>query len=276
MSLSTNEIRLLRDMVARGEGQKTGSLTSTSLARHYGLGRIEGTLYFFTAKDAQRARQMLLNEGVPLQAPAHDLRRSEAAQNNPAQEKSGTLGPHHDSVALKPASGQCILNDEPLHRLGYQVLTLEQARQVRADVLLVVENLESFRFLERNRWIDYQGKVVLAVFRGDQAFKGDVALNLIKDSSAPVWAYFDFDPAGLGMASLLPRLERLVLPDEESLTAVVRDSRQHHLYADQIGQWGHMLDADRHPLIQAPWELMRRLKAGLAQEIMDSIGAAAK
>src|SRR5690606_7754683 len=113
--------------------------------------------------DAARARQMLVNANIPIERPSTGLRRAEAAQNNPAREKIGTLAPHDDSIAVKSAHGHCDLEGLPVATQGYQVLTLEQALRVRADVLLVVENLESLRFLERNRWIDYEGKAVLAV-----------------------------------------------------------------------------------------------------------------
>lgn len=137
--------------------------------------------------------------------------------------------------------------------------------------MLVVENLESFRFLERNRWIDYQGKSVLAIFRGDNGFRADAALKAIESRADPVWAYFDFDPAGLGMASGLPRLERLLLPPEPVLSASARRANQVHLFSDQIAQWAPTLDADNREIFKAPWRHMQLMCMGLAQEHMDSM-----
>lgn len=225
----------------------------------------------FSQADADRAHQMLTIAGVAIAPAGQPLRRAQAGLNNPSQEKAGTLAPHQDSVAVKTANGRCECKGYSVPTLGYQVLTLEQVCAIRADVFLVVENLESFRFLERNRWIDYQQLAVLAIFRGDSVFKADVVSSLLESSSAPVWAYFDFDPAGLGMAAKLPRLQRFVLPDEEVLVNAARKANQVHLYADQIDQWGRSLSSDDRLMIQRPWALLRKLKVGMAQELMDML-----
>jgi len=271
MGLDTREIAFLQHLVAKGSGQKSVSQAAQALHRNYKLGQIQGSYFLFTQEDSDLARRMLVNEGLPLQPASEPLRRSEAAHRNPAKEKSGTLAPHANSVAVKNANGHCTLGGYPICNPGYQVLTADQAAAVDADVLLVVENLESFRFLERVRWIDYQGLSVLAVFRGDNTFKGSAALEVIASSSLPVWAYFDFDPAGLGMASRLPRLQRLLLPPHEPLTEAAQRANQVHLFSDQRQQWEQTLETDLHPLIAEPWGLLKRLKKGLAQELMDSI-----
>jgi hypothetical protein len=269
MSYTSHEIAFLQDLVAKGTGQKAASSTSRSLSQHYGMGQHIGSRFIFTEVDAVRARQMLANANIPIEPPSTRLRRAEAALNNPAKEKAGTLAPHEDSIAVKAAHGNCDLEGQPVPAQGYQVLTLEQALRVRADVLLVVENLESLRFLERNRWIDYEGKTVLAVFRGDRTLRADVVARFIESNSATVWAYFDFDPAGLGMSAKLPRLQRILLPPEAALTRTARQANQVHLYADQVGQWSQALTSDKRPIVQRPWGLLRHLRVGLAQELMD-------
>lgn len=274
MSYTAREIAFLRDMAAKGVGQKTASHLSRHFHSHFGLGHHAGRQYLFDEADASRARQMLANARIALEFPSEELRRADAEQNNPADEKSGTVAPHSDSIAIKTAHGRCECDGLPVASVGYQVITSQQASRIRADVLLVVENLESFRFLERNRWIDYQGKDVLAVFRGDRYLKADLALKLIDGRPEPVWAYFDFDPAGLGMASKLPRLQAILLPpNEESLIFAVREKRQFHLYSESLSQWRMTLDSDTRPLIQKPWSVLRPLKSGLSQEHMDTMPA---
>jgi len=271
MSFNAREIAFLQHLVATGSGQKGVSLASRHFHRHFGMGRIVGQAFVFAEKDAQIARQLLINAGLPLSPPDQEIRRSEAARNNPADEKSGTLAPHQDSIAIKTAHGLCDLDGQPVASVGYQVLTLEQSLRVRADALLLVENLESMRFLERNRWIEFDGLSVLAVFRGDRLLRPDVAASFLDASSLPVWAYFDFDPAGLGLAARLPRLDRILLPDEARLAAAARKANQVHLFADQIAQWGPSLALDGREIVKRPWALMQLLRLGLAQEIMDSI-----
>lgn len=271
MSFSSREIAFLQDLVVKGSGQKGASLTSEQLHRHFGMGQHVGSQFVFSQVDANRARQMLANAGIAPEPAGRPLRRAHAGLNNPTQEKSGTLAPHQDSIAVKAANGRCECKGHPIPTLGYQVLTLEQAREIRADVLLVVENLESLRFLERNRWIDFQALAVLAIFRGDGIFRADVVAWLLEASSTPVWAYFDFDPAGLGMAARLPRLQRVLLPKEKVLVNAARKANQVHLYADQVAQWGKSLGSEERSLIQQPWSLLRSLRVGLAQELMDSL-----
>ncbi len=271
MTYTSHEIAFLQHLVAKGSGQKVASATSRSLGQHYGMGQHTGSRFIFTEADAARARLMLVNANIPIEPPITGLRRAEAARNNPAREKAGTLAPHEDSIAVKTAHGHCDLDGHPVANQGYQVLTLEQAIRVRADVLLVVENLESLRFLERNLWIDYEGQAVLAVFRGDRTLRVDTVARFIESSGAPVWAYFDFDPAGLGMSAKLPRLRRILLPPEAALVHAARKANQVHLYADQAGQWSRTLTSDRRPMVQRPWRLLRQLRVGLAQELMDML-----
>lgn len=269
MSFSHSQITFLRHLAARVATEKAATQAADFFHTQHGLGQRAGSRYLYGEIDADRARQLLINRGIALVSPVQALRRSDAANNNPGNEKSGTLSPHYDSVAIKTAHGQCLLEGVPVARTGYQVVTLGQANSVRADVLLVVENLESFRFLERNCWIDFQDKDVLAVFRGDNVFRANGATKVIESRSEPVWAYFDFDPAGLGMAAHLLRLDRLLLPTEAILCAAARRSNQVHLFADQIAQWATTLDADGRELIKAPWRHMQRIRMGLAQEYMD-------
>ncbi|GAB4088699.1 DUF7281 domain-containing protein [Hydrogenophaga soli] len=269
MSLSSRDIAFLQDLVAKGAGQKGASQASQHFCRHFGMGQHIGSRFEFCQADADRARQMLTIAGIAIEPAAQALRRSQAGLNNPSQEKAGTLPPHQDSIAVKAAHGRCEYKGDPVPSVGYQVLTLEQVCEIRADVLLVVENLESLRFLERNLWIEYQELDVLAIFRGDGVFRADLVSRLLEASSAPVWAYFDFDPAGLGMAAKLPRLQRVLLPDEVVLVSAVRKANQVHLYADQLDQWGSVLSSDGRSKIQRPWALLRKLRVGLAQELMD-------
>lgn len=269
MSLSSRDIAFLHDLVAKGSGQKGASQASQHFCRHFGMGQHVGSQFVFNQADADRAHQMLTIAGVAVEPAGQPLRRSQAGLNNPSQEKAGTLAPHQDSIAVKAAHGRCECKGDPVPALGYQVLTLEQAREIRADVLLVIENLESFRFLDRNRWIDYQELAVLAIFRGDSVFKADVVSSLLETGSAQVWAYFDFDPAGLGMAAKLPRLQRVLLPNKEVLVSAARKANQVHLYANQLDQWGRALSSEDRSMILQPWALMQKLRVGMAQELMD-------
>ena len=196
---------------------------------------------------------------------------SRAQARSPGQsEKIGTAGVHADSLAIKCAAGRCSLqaSSDMIGSIGYCVLGLDQALRVEADCIMVVENLEPFRHLASHHWIDYEQKNVLAVFKGCAHFKEDEVMRFLQARSEPVWGFMDFDPAGLGMTSLLPRLQRLILPDESALRAMVDRAERRDLYANQLQQWRRTLDAISFGPIADAWRLLKQLQGGLPQEPM--------
>jgi len=141
---------------------------------------------------------------------------------------------------------------------------------VAADRIMVVENLETFRDLERYRWINYLGLRVLVIFRGDQGRSAGDSIQVLLRRSEPVWAFMDFDPAGLGLAASLPRLERVILPPSEWLRERARGARAVELFEASVAQWGGVLNAAAPPEIVKAWGLLASLRAGVAQESMRS------
>jgi hypothetical protein len=207
---------------------------------------------------------------VPVQALAPDASRADAALHGGQSEKSGTRGPHSDSVALR-VIGECDLDGQRVWTpaRGYVVFTIQDAARVRGvDVLLLVENLETFREIERYRWIGFEGRRSLVVFRGDRSFSAGDSMALLLARTEPVWAFADFDPAGLGIASNVPRLERLVLPSADWVAARLDGDRQRELYDRSAGHWSAVLDRCQMPQITSAWAMMRARRAGLAQEAM--------
>jgi len=110
---------------------------------------------------------------------------------------------------------------------------------------------------------------VLAVQHGDTLFHHGKVRRFLQLRTEPVWAYFDFDPAGLGLASGMPRLERVMLPPVKPLTDLARRAQQVDLFVKSLGQWSASLELEVNPLIRPHWELMKSLRLGLSQEFMD-------
>jgi hypothetical protein len=213
---------------------------------------------------------LLTNLKLPLLQRAPGTLRSEAANIPGVSEKYRTISPHSNSVAIKPISGQCMYDGKQfcIPAESYAVLTIQQACAVSAQRLLVVENFETFRLLERYQWIDYQGLDILAIYRGDTRFRLDEVASMLTQRLEPTWIFSDFDPAGLAMAVVLPRLERVVLPKITWLEDMTIKSRRHDLFANQLKQYGRLLDRTNSLLIDPVWQLMKRLNAGLPQEWM--------
>lgn len=236
---------------------------------HYSLGRLAGRNIAFLPADHEKAARLLRTYGQSTTPVPKSGSRAQAHRPG-VSEKVGTVAPHADSLALKCAAGRCVLHasSDIIGSTGYCVLSLDEALRVGADCIMVVENLETFRHLAKQDWIDYQKQNVLAVFRGDNRFKADEVMRFLQARSEPVWGFMDFDPAGLGLASQLPRLQRLILPEEAALRAMVERAERRDLFVAQRPQWSGILDAVSCGPIATAWQLLRSLQSGLPQEHM--------
>ncbi len=240
---------------------------------HYSLGRLAGRNIAFLPADHEKAALLLRTYGQSTTPVPKSGSRAQARRPG-VSEKVGTVAPHADSLALKCAAGRCVLHasSDTIGSTGYCVLRLDEALRVGADCIMVVENLETFRHLASQHWIDYQDRNVLAVFRGDNRFKADEVMRFLQARSEPVWGFMDFDPAGLGLASQLPRLQRLLLPEEALLRALVERAERRDLFVTQLPQWRSALEATSSGPIADAWRLMKSLNSGLPQEHMIAVG----
>lgn len=270
MVLTSPQIRFLQRLASKKPPKSPASQVAEYFIEHFHIGIRVGRTFEYLPTDHLKAAQMLANSGLPMEPlPAGSL-RSDASELPGMSEKTGTKKPHSDSVAVKPVAGTCSLDGRKLAipQKSYLVLTCEQALSVRAGRLLVVENFETFRHLERYDWISYEEQDVLAVFRGDPQYRTDDALKVIMQRREPVWAFCDFDPAGLAISANMPRLERIVLPEFDDLEEKAVRARRQDLYIEQLPQYGKRLESDSRDMVASVWNLMKRLRAGLPQEWM--------
>ncbi len=272
MTISSIQLRFLQRLHAERPQRANNSQAAQHFSEHFHIGVQIGRSIEYTELDFRKVKQMLLNGGLPLSPMAAGALRSNAVAIPELSEKVGTQSPHADSIALKPISGACTSDGRKLAVPigGYLVVTHEIALSIQATRLMVVENFETFRRLESYRWIDYQRQDVLAIFQGDNVFRQTTQLEVVRQRLELVWAFFDFDPAGLGMGRNLPRLERFVLPDRDDLTQKTKRARREDLFIKQMPQWGNSIESDARDLVSIPWSLMKSLKSGLPQEWMSS------
>lgn len=87
-------------------------------------------------------------------------------------------------------------------------MSTEDAKGLTCERLVVVENFDTFRYLSRHCWIDFEGCNTLAIYRGERLFSTTDASAVIQARSESATAFVDFDPAGLAIANRLPRLAR--------------------------------------------------------------------
>lgn len=271
MNLTPIQIEFLRRLANKKPKAATISKVAEFFSEDQRIGVRIGRRVEYSPRDHDRAALLLANHKQSLVTLPTGATRAQAIERPGVSEKVGTTAPHDNSVAVKCANGICRLGEDALPHIGYTVLSLEEALLVQADRIMVVENLESFRWLARARWIDYKGLNVLAIYRGDPRFKIKTALSLMFERPEPVWTYFDFDPAGLAMSLSLPRLERLILPPQELLGQLVRSANAGHLFSNQLGQYEVVLDGITTGPVEEAWRLMKSLRSGLPQEWMDTI-----
>jgi hypothetical protein len=266
-TLTPVELAFLQRLANQQPAKSTTSQVARYFMDHFGLGTLCGRSIEYSANDHSRAKSLLQVHRQSFTPLPKGIKRAQSVRAG-MTEKTGAMAPHHDSLAIKCAAGQCSLlgTHENIPSTGYCVLTRAQADHVGADRLMVVENMETFRDLSLNHWIDYQGLSVLAIFRGDTRFKADEVLSFLQARTEPVWAFVDFDPAGLGIANALPRLERLVLPAPNDLMHMVRNAERRDLYVNQAPQWYEFLDRNSTDIIQPAWNLLKALRMGLPQE----------
>lgn len=271
MILTATQVAFLQRLIAdRPDSRRYGQMAAL-FATDYGLGRISGRSILYGEPDWALAEKLLDNRGIPRER-ASEMRRADTAPYVGISEKSFGKRPHAGSVAVRAAFGSCPLDGEATQcpEGGYQVLLPEDAMRVQCQQLLVVENLETFRFLGRYRWIDYQRKPTLAIFRGDTLFNPAEASQVIADRIEPVLAFTDFDPAGLAIAERQPRLAGLILPAEDWLREATAKAKRGDLYESQIEQYASRLSAAAHPDLQRAYRLLREWRKGYNQEWMES------
>lgn len=274
MSLTTAQIAFLQRLVADQPSFRRSSETASFLATEFGIGVASGRQVIYQVQDWEAAGQLLDNREIPREAPSGSVRRAETSQYGGMSEKIYGEYPHANSIAVRVASGDCRLTGAPIATPdgSYLAVRANTALAIQCDRILVVENLETFRDLSGQRWIDYQGQSTLALYRGDKLFNIGEAARVIMERTEPVWAFFDFDPAGLGLATALPHLERLLLPDPAWLRDKVYQAKRFDLFDNQVGQYENTLDRATHPDIQSAWTMMKELRRGLPQEWMESAG----
>lgn len=154
----------------------------------------------------------------------------------------------------------------------------ETAMQIACQRILLVENLEPFRHLEQYAWLGLDDQTAtMVVFRGDPSLSTGAAMDVVRSRAEPIWAFVDFDPAGLSIANTLPhdRLQQLVFPTVQWLKEAATTHRGRQLFSDQVNQYASTLSNSTHPQIKAWWEEMSALQSAVTQERMISAPPAA-
>ena len=271
MSFDAHQVLFLQRLVKERPAQRRAGTVANFFCEHYSLGTAVGRQIDYSDEHLRTAAALLRIHDLPVEPMALDANRGDLALYGGLSEKSLSTAPHAASIGVK-CLGACILDASALKTPegSYLVVNPSVAGRIQCDRLMLVENLETFRELERYSWIDYRELAVLAVYRGDSTLSNGEALKLIRTRSEPIWAFVDFDPAGLAIANALPaeRLERVVLPGFAWLREAAQSLRGRQLFDDQEQRARLALEHTTHRDVREAWSEMQALRSGVTQERM--------
>ncbi|MBK1645848.1 hypothetical protein CKO25_14530 [Thiocapsa imhoffii] len=271
--LPKTAVRALLRLVQSDAERFASSQVLASFIDDYGIGRRKGAGCLFDAEDKACIRELLRAEGIdPLTDPAawDQITRAEALRLGP-DEKFAATPVKRQRVAIKTLPGRSL-------NLDGRALILPPACHLDVDggivagrlaheTVLLVENWEPFN---RIHAIDLDlspaGTNPLVVWRGDcSETSPEHALALLRALDVRVWAFVDYDPAGLLIAAGLPRLAGIIAPEPARLE---RDLAQGLTgrYQDQLPMSMAALDTSGNQHVRALWTLIRRQGRALPQE----------
>lgn len=277
---SKRVITFLLSLVQKRPLSKPLGDVARRLAEVHSVGTISGTKLLYGSADFVRAADVLrLNKIDPETSPDAWTARGRT--------ESGSLRGNEKWAGAVPSAGlvavTCLPNKPLLVSSAPLLLPIqshlvlpvaEVASYCQHDALIVVENFESFRRcgLWNRSYLSKCGSNPLFVFRGaKEGTRADSVNDLLLNLTLPVFAAFDFDPAGLGIALTLPRLGGMIGPSSKDLDRHLSIRRQvssgrSDLYSRQHKQWAVMLDLAAHPEVTRLWEVIRRHGEGVVQE----------
>ena len=259
MTLDKQEVDYLLRLCQQRPPKRRLGAVAERLQQEHQVGTKRGAGILYTGDDFKNAASLLRLMGIDPTTPVgawSESGRAEAAALG-GSEKWSAAAVHAGMVAVKAFAGKMLLVDRLEFRLppgAHLELDVEDAASERGHTsLLIVENFEAFRYCHRWKGLDLArcGGNPLVIYRGDPSgVRADAVNELINLNEKLMFAAFDLDPAGLGMAMGLPRLDGFIGPPLQHLDRWVEHGRT-DLYVNQAPQWASLLDGATHPDIES-------------------------
>lgn len=273
--MEKNLIKRLLQICQSSEARFPRSKGLNQFQQDYNIGTVMGTSLHFSPQDKSQIRALLLkteNIDADTTAPTQwdGLSRTDSLAWG-SNEKLTHSAVRQQRVAIKHLPPQALL-------LAGTRLVLPQGsnldvnwqtivQQSQHETVLVVENWEAFERIHQAR-LDFSlaGENPLVVFRGSPVYQQDYTIALLEALQRPVFAFVDFDPAGLVLAQALPHFQHLIMPTLEMLEACLKSCTNHARYQAQLPQARRVLDNSQHSTIRAIWYLLQQYGVALPQE----------
>ena len=268
-------VKVLLRVVQSGEDRFTASKTLKSFLENYRIGWQKGVSCCFDAPAKASIRELLEAQGInPETLPTawDDLTRAQSLALGRDEKWAG--GPaRRDRLALKTlpgrplrVGGQSLLLPPRCH---LEVDALEIGGRVEYESVLLVENWECFDRIHDIR-LDFSaaGANPLVVWRGGSAaVRADASQAFLRQFARPVWAFVDYDPAGLVIAASLPGLAGIITPEAPALAELMAKHGLDERYRSQLPAAAPSLERAAHSAVAALWPVIRQAGRALPQEI---------
>lgn len=273
-------VKVLLRVVQMTEECFPGSKTLRGFLDDYHIGWTKGASYCFDATAKASIRALLQAQGIAPETPpdAWDgLTRVESLALGRNEKWAG--GPaRRDRVAVKTLPGRPLLiGHESIllpPRCHLEADTLEIAGNVQHDTVLLVENWECFDRIHAVQ-LDFSpaGANPLVIWRGGSGeARADASQRFLKTLNRPVWAFVDYDPAGLVIAATLPGLHGIIAPETAVLAELLDKHGLEDRYRMQLPAAAPSLDRTGHPSVALLWPMLREAGRALPQEIFIGLG----
>ncbi|SCX55335.1 hypothetical protein [Nitrosospira sp. Nsp1] len=257
----------------------------SAFCSEYNLGIKQGASLVFTEEDKKEIGRMLQGEmGIdPAMTTSESwkhLGRSQSLQLA-RDEKFAGRSVGAGRLRLKTLPGQTLHVaggswDLPLRTdLGLD-LEVVLGHEIGHDALLVIENLQTFddiHDVDVAVMDSLPARDPLVIYRGDTqgGARTDAIHTLIESTILPVYAFVDYDPAGLVIASGLPRLAKVLAPSLHDLGVLIQMHGIAKRYLEQVATASHVLQQFKADSRIAPlWSVIHAAGKGLPQEYFHS------
>ncbi|TJZ74221.1 DUF7281 domain-containing protein [Chitiniphilus eburneus] len=273
-------ISLLRVIQQPSRNEFDSSKVLKQFVEDSGIGVLSGRKIIFSESHKVRIRKWLIAEKVDPDASSDSwdhVSRSEALMLGPDEKWSGT-GVRCDRISIKTFQGR------PLMANGTSLLlppganlewsTQQALTSLQHQDVVVVENWETFEVIDTLQ-VDLSrvSSNPLVLWRGGHGIaSAGASVRFLEAYGRPVWSAPDYDPSGLAIASRLPHLTGVLAPHDEVLRSLLRQSRFHDRYTDQLASSIDSIGATTNSDIQRLWQLILEAENAVPQEWLHQHG----
>lgn len=241
----------------------------------YNIGQRVGASLAFSDADKEDIRKLLLaTEGIDATTTVPDqwngLSRAESLAHG-GNEKLTDASVRSDRVAVKALPGKSLLLNGHHTTLPNEInLDINWSWLVSNcghSTVLLIENWEVFDSIHQVTFdLSQAGQNPLVVFRGSPVYRQDHVMSLLNALSLPVFAFVDYDPAGLVIAQSLPHFAGLISPPSDDLEAALATIKNYQRYRNQLPEAQTLLNTSQFPEIVKCWDLLQKHGKALPQE----------